>query len=155
MTGGYLLVRVEGRPYGLPLAGVLEVDDAAEVLEVPRVLPAMRGLTPRRGRLVPLVHLGALLGDRSPPAERGRATVFVELGPAPAGREGAAVGGVGGVGVTHRLVALEVDDADEVVRTAALPMPPGESMPWAGGVAQHEETLVPILDLAVLEDRMQ
>src|SRR5437867_8377035 len=64
MSRGYLLVRVDGKAYGLPLARVLEVGDLAEVLDVPRALPAMRGLTPLRGRLVPVVHLGALLGDR-------------------------------------------------------------------------------------------
>jgi len=146
MSPGYLLVRAEGRPYGLPLGHVLEVDDLGEVLDVPRVLAAMRGLTPLRGRLVPLVHLGALLGDRSPPAERGRTTVLVALGGA------AAQGEVRGGG---HLVAFEVDDADEVVREAVLPVPPGESLPWAGGVARRQGTLVPILDLAVLEDRIR
>jgi chemotaxis signal transduction protein len=136
VSRGYLLVRVEGRPYGLPLGRVLEVDDLGDVLDVPRVLPAMRGLTPVRGRLVPLVHLGALLGDRQPPAERGRTTVLVTMG----GPE--------------RLVAFEVDDADEVVREPVLPVPSGESLPWAGGVARRPEGLVPILDLAVLEDRI-
>src|SRR2546422_6560155 len=69
MSRGYLLVRVEGKAYGLPLARVLEVGDLAEVLDVPRALPAMRGLTPLRGRLVPVVHLGALLGERTPRSE--------------------------------------------------------------------------------------
>jgi chemotaxis signal transduction protein len=133
---GYLLVRVEGRPFGLPLGRVLEVGELGEVLDVPRVLSAMRGLTPVRGRLVPLVHLGALLGDREPPSERGRTAVLVELG-----RQ-------------TRLVALEVDDADEVVREPALPVPPGESLPWAGSVARREGALVPILDLALVEDRI-
>jgi chemotaxis signal transduction protein len=136
VSHGYLLVRVEGRPYGLPLGHVLQVDDLDEVLNVPCVLPAMRGLTPLGKRLVPLIHLGALLGDRSPPAERGRTIVLVDLG----GRE--------------RHVAFEVDDADEVVREAALPVPPGESFPWAAGVARRQGTLVPILDLAALEERI-
>jgi chemotaxis signal transduction protein len=133
---GYLLVRSEGRAYGLPLARVLEVGELGEVLDVPRVLPAMRGLTPFRGRLVPLVHLGALLANGSPPDERGATAVLVDLG-----------------GKT-RLVAFEVDDADEVVREAALPVPPGESFPWADGVARREGALVPILDMALVEDRI-
>ena len=148
MSRGYLLVRAEGRLYGLPLGHVLEVDDLGEVLDVPRVLAAMRGLTPLRGRLVPLVHLGALLGDRSPPAERGRTTVLVALG----GQEAKGHVEEGG---GARLVAFEVDDADEVVREAVLPVPPGESLPWAGGMARRQGTLVPILDLAVLEDRIR
>jgi chemotaxis signal transduction protein len=139
MSEGYLLVRSEGRPYGLPLARVLEVNDGAEVLSVPRALDAMRGLTPWRGRLVPLVHLGALLGGagRTPPAVPGQTTVVVQIG------EG------------ERYVAFEVDDAEEVVRARAIPMPPGESLPWASGVAQRAEGtgLVPILDFAALEER--
>ena len=138
MSRGYLLVRVEGRAYGLPLARVLEVSDLAEVLDVPRALPAMRGLTPVRGRLVPVVHLGALMSDRVPPAERGRTAVLVQIG--------------AGEGV--RQVAFEVEDADDVVREAALPVPRGESLPWASGVARRRGVLVPILDLDALGDRI-
>ncbi|HLB81804.1 MAG TPA: chemotaxis protein CheW [Gemmatimonadales bacterium] len=138
MSRGYLLVRVDGRAYGLPLARVLEVGDLAEVLDVPRALPAMRGLTPLRGRLVPVVHLGALLGDRAPPAERGRTAVLVEIG----------------AGEGARQVAFEVEDADDVVREAALPVPLGESLPWASGVARRRGALVPILDLDALGDRI-
>ena len=136
--GGYLLVRVAGKHYGLPLGRVLEVGDLGEVLEVPRALAAVRGVTPLRGRLVPLIHLGALLGERTPPADRGRTAVLVELG--------------AGEGV--RQVALEVDDADDVVREAALPVPRGESLPWAAGVARRKGALVPILDLDALGDRI-
>jgi purine-binding chemotaxis protein CheW len=138
MRGGYLLVRVDGKAYGLPLARVLEVGDLAEVLAVPRALAAMRGLTPLRGRLVPVVHLGALMGDRSPPQERGRAAVLVEVG----------------AGEGARSVAFEVDDADDVVREPALPVPPGESLPWASGVARRRGALIPILDLDALGDRI-
>lgn len=136
MSRGYLLVRADGKSYGLPVARVHEVGDLGQVMDVPRSLAAVRGLTPLRGRLVPLVHLGALLGDRSPPAERGRAAVLVEL--------------------RGRFVALEVDDADEVVREDPLPVPRGQSLPWAGGVARHRGAggLVPILDLDLLGDRI-
>jgi purine-binding chemotaxis protein CheW len=137
MRRGYLLVQVEGARYGLPLGPVLQVDDLGEVMEVPHILPAMRGLTSVGGRLVPLVHLGALLGNRSPPSELGLATVLIDMG--------------GG----ERLVALEVDDADEVFREAVLPAPPGESLPWASGVAWREGRLVPILDWSVLEERIK
>jgi chemotaxis signal transduction protein len=136
MSAGYLLIRVDGRPYGLPLAQVRQVDNLGDVLDVPRALPAIRGLTPIGGRLVPLVHLGALLGERTPPPERGLTVVIVALA-----RD-------------ERLVAFEVDDADEVVREGALPIPPGESLPWASGVARRADTLVPILDLALLEERI-
>ncbi len=138
VSRGYLLVRVAGQHYGLPLARVLEVGDLGEVLDVPRALAAVRGVTPLRGRLVPLIHLGALLGERAPPPERGRAAVLVQLG--------------AGEGIRH--VAFEVDDADDVVREAALPVPRGESLPWAAAVARRKGVLVPILDLDALGDRL-
>jgi purine-binding chemotaxis protein CheW len=132
---GYLLVRADRRPYGLPVQRVLEVGDVTDVLEVPRATPALRGLTPVRGRLLPLVHLGALLGGRAAPPERGRSRVVVAL------RGG-------------RAAALEVDDAEEVVREDPLPVPPGHDLPWASGVARRAEGLVPVLDLDRLEERL-
>jgi len=140
---GYLLVRADGKTYGLPVARVLEVGDATEVLHIPRKLPAVRGLTPLRGRLVPLIHLGAFLtGSDAPPgpsagaAASVRTVVLVELG-------------AGG-----RQVAFEVDDADAVVREQPLPVPRGQTLPWASGVAEQEGGLVPILDLDALGDRI-
>ena len=131
---GYLLVRAEGRAYGLPVGRVLEVADAGRVLDVPRSLPAVRGMTPMRGRLVPLIHLGAFLAGRSAPPELGRTVVLVEL----RGRE----------------VAFEVDDADAVVRGQPMPVPRGQSLPWAVGVAEQDGALVPILDMEALGDRI-
>ena len=141
---GYLLVRAGGQPYGLPVARVLEVGDATEVLTIPRKLPSVRGLTPLRGRLVPLVHLGAFLsGGDIPVAEGGggggagaRTVVLVELG------------------ASGKQVAFEVDDVDAVVREQPLPVPRGQTLPWASGVAEHEDRLVPILDLDALGDRI-
>ncbi|HEY3221841.1 MAG TPA: chemotaxis protein CheW [Gemmatimonadales bacterium] len=136
---GYLLVRSEGKSYGFPIGRVLEVGDATEVLNIPRTLPSIRGLTPLRGRLVPLIHLGAFLrGNDAPPAAAGsgvRTVVLVELG----GR---------------RQVAFEVDDAEAVVREQPLPVPRGQTLPWASGVAEQEGGLVPILDLDALGDRI-
>jgi chemotaxis signal transduction protein len=134
MSVGYVLVRALGEEYGLPLGHVLEVSDLGEVLEVPRTHPAVRGLTPQRGRLVPLIHLGALLAGRAAPGDRGRTAIFVRLG--------------------GRLVALEVDDADAVVRERPLPVPHGQDLPWASGVARRGDGLVPVLDLDALQDRI-
>jgi len=140
---GYLLVRSEGKTYGLPVARVLEVGDATEVLPIPHKLPAIRGLTPLRGRLVPLIHLAAFLtGADAPPATTlagesvVRTVVLVELG------------------ASGRQVAFEVDDADAVVREQPLPVPRGQTLPWAAGVGEHEDGLVPILDLDALGDRI-
>jgi len=150
---GYLLVRVAGKAYGLPVGRVLEVGDASEVLTVPRKLPAVRGLTPLRGRLVPLIHLGALLSGTAAPADPVagvRTVVLVEIG------GGAGGGGPHAQGAAGRQVAFEVDDADAVVREQPLPVPRGQTLPWAVGVAEQGEGegLVPILDLDALGDRI-
>ena len=138
---GYLLVRSEGKPYGLPVARVLEVGDAAEVLPVPKTLPAVRGLTLLRGRLVPLIHLGAFLAGRAAPqsTEGGGGAKTIVL-----------------VEIKGRHVAFEVDEADAVVREQPLPVPHGHSLPWASGVGERGagEELVPILDLEALGDRI-
>jgi purine-binding chemotaxis protein CheW len=136
VSRGYLLVRVDGRAYGLPLAHVLEVSDVGEVLDAPRAIAAVRGLATLRGHLVPLIHLGALLGGRPAPPARGRTAVLVRMGTSQ--------------------VAFEVDDADEVVREDPLPVPRGQDLPWAAGVARPDVgDLVPILDLEALEDRIR
>src|SRR6266498_4130584 len=72
------------------------------------------------------------------PSERGRAAVLVELG----------------AGEGERAVALEVDDADDVVREAALPVPRDESLPWAAAVARRRGGLVPMQDLEALKERI-
>src|SRR2546421_129692 len=103
-----------------------------------RPAPAVRGLTPLRGRLVPLIHLGAFLAGRAAPSEprTGCTIVLVELG--------------------GRQVAFEVDDADAVVREQPLPVPRGQTLPWAIGVAEQAggAGLVPILDLDALSERL-
>lgn len=148
---GYLLVRSEGKSYGLPVARVLEVGDTTEVLAVPRQLPAVRGLTPLRGRLVPLIHLGAFLTGQAAPETRNAGVRTIVL-----------------VEIKGRYVALEVDDVDAVVREQPLPVPHGQTLPWASAVAAQGPSagggrggrgggpggLVPILDLDALGDRL-
>src|SRR5438105_13945653 len=132
---GYLLVRSEGKSYGLPVARVLAVGDVTEVLSVPRKLPAVRGLPPLRGRLVPLIHLGAFLSGKPAPAVEGvRTVVLVET----AGKQ----------------IAFEVDDADASVREQPLPVPRGQTLPWAAGGAEQAYGSVHILDLDALGDRI-
>jgi chemotaxis signal transduction protein len=90
---------------------------------------------------VPLVHLAAFLsGSDVPPAEGNavRTVVLVELGS----------------GGGAKQVAFEVDDVDAVVREQPLPVPRGQALPWAAGVAEQAEGLVPILDLDALGDRI-
>ena len=131
---GFLLVRVGHRRVGLPLSQVTEVMSLGRVHRVPVVEPAVRGLVAVHGKMVPVVHLGALLEGGHCPLESAGVAVVVTLG--------------------GRKLCLEIDDAEILVREPALPVPPGETLPWAVGVAQHEDSLVPLLDLSALSSRL-
>lgn len=133
-SAAYLLVRVGGRRVGLALAHVVEVLDPGVAHPVPSVEPAVRGVAQVRGRVLPVIHLGALLDGLPCPAIRGETAVLVDL-------EG-------------RRLCLEVDEAEIVSREFGLPVPPETAMPWAVAVARHPEGLVPLLDLAALGTRM-
>jgi chemotaxis signal transduction protein len=131
---GHLLVRAGGRVVGLPLDQVVEVLDPGTSFPVPCVEPAVRGVSVIRGRILPLVHLGALLEGRACPDVRSEMGVLVELG--------------------GRRVCLEVDAAESVLYERGLPVPSGAALPWAAAVARTEYGLTPLLDLAALGARI-
>ncbi len=133
-VSGYLLVRTEGTRYGLPIDDVVEVVDGATPVPVPAAQRSVRGAANLRGRMVPVVHLGALLGGCDPPREYSNTVVLVSC--------------------LDKPVAFEVDDADAVVREEPKPMPPGRRLPWASGIANQDDALIPILDLAALGERL-
>ncbi len=131
--GGFLLVRTGNRRVGLELAHVIEVMQLGTVHPVPSREPAVRGVADVRGRIMPVLHLGALLDAGAAPAPAGDLVVVVT--------------------VDGRRVCLEIDDVEVVVREPALPIPPGSTLPWAIGVARHPDGLVPLLDLTALGSR--
>jgi hypothetical protein len=53
-----------------------------------------------------------------------------------------------------RHLCFEVDEAEAIVQGELLPLPPGESLPWASGVVRRPEGLVPLLDLDALNERL-
>lgn len=130
-----LLVRAGRRPVAIALDHLVEVVDPGTPIRVPAKQPALRGLTSIRGRLVPLVHLGALLDGTGCPDRVSDAGVVIAVG--------------------DRRICLEVEAVDEVVRERALPVPPGaEPLPWALGVARGPDGLVPVLDIPALGGRL-
>ena len=131
---GFLLVRVGERRMGLQLSHVLEVIQIGEVHPVPVMENAVRGLVAVHGRMLALVHLGSLLEGRTFPAMPGTMGVVVSVG--------------------ARRVCLEIEDAEVLVREPVLPVPPGEALPWAVGVARYADGLVPLLDLPALSSRL-
>ncbi|HET9725989.1 MAG TPA: chemotaxis protein CheW [Gemmatimonadales bacterium] len=135
MSGGagHLLVRAGGRLVGLPLTQVVEVLDPGAAFPVPSVEPAVRGVSVIRGRILPVVHLGALLEGRPCPTERSELGVLVELG--------------------GRRLCLEIEEAESVLYERGMPVQAGSALPWAAGVARTPQGLIPLLDLAALGAR--
>jgi chemotaxis signal transduction protein len=133
-ASGFLLVRVGPRRVGLELSQVLAVMPLGEVHPVPVVEMAVRGLVMVQGRMLPLVHLRSLLEGKACPAEPGTVGVVISI----AGRR----------------LCLEVEDAEVLVREPVLPVPDGEALPWAVGVARYADKLVPLLDLPALSTRL-
>jgi len=130
----YLLVHAGGRQVGLEVAEVLEVVDLASTFAVPTNEPALRGVVAVRDRLVPVVNLSAVLWGDASPAMRGEVGVVARAG--------------------RQRICLEVDRAEAVLAEVVVPVPAGESLPWAMGVARRDGTLVPILDLKALGARL-
>jgi CheW-like domain len=130
---GFLLVRTGKRRVGLELAHVLGVAPLGSVHPVPAVESAVRGVAKVQGKMVPVIHLGALLEGIACPSEQGDTGVLVNVG--------------------GRCLCLEVDEAELLVRDRALPVPQGTTLPWAFGVAKHAGGLVPLLDLPALSSR--
>lgn len=133
VRAGHLLVRAGTRLVGLPLDQVVEVLDPGASFPVPASEPAVRGVAVVRGRIVPLVHLGALLDGAACPVERADTGVLVELG--------------------GRRLCLEVEEAESVLYDPGLAVPPGTALPWAAAVARTDRGLVPLLDLVALGAR--
>jgi purine-binding chemotaxis protein CheW len=131
---GHLLVRAGGRLVGLPLDRVVEVVEPGAVFPVPSREPAVRGVAIIRGRIVPLVHLGALLEDAGCPSERSDTGILVDL--------------------SGRWLCFEVEEAQTVLYRAGLAASPGAALPWAAAIARTGDGLVPLLDLAALGARM-
>jgi purine-binding chemotaxis protein CheW len=130
----WLLVRAGGRLVGLPLARVVEVLEPGAVHAVPSRDPALRGVISVRGRLMPILDLAMLLdgADRPAVVDTG---VVVEIG--------------------ESRVCLLIEDAEEVLLGAGLPIPHGSTLPLAAAVARHHERLVPLLDLDALGTRIR
>ena len=130
----FLLARTGGREIGLLVSDVIEVADLGTVHQVPATDPALRGVTWGRGALMPVLHLGAILAGGACPAEPSPLVLVAELNGAP--------------------ICLEIDEVDVVSQGELLPVPAGETMPWAIAVVRRENALLPILNLNALRDRL-
>jgi chemotaxis signal transduction protein len=75
-----LLAWAGARRVALPLEHLVEVVDPGPAVPVPAREPALRGLASLRGRLIPLVHLGALLDGGRCPVVPSDAAIVIAVG---------------------------------------------------------------------------
>lgn len=74
----WVLFEVAGRPYGLPVAGVVEVVRVGTVTPVPGAPPAVAGVFGLRGRVLPLVDLGVVLAGEAVEVEEATRILVLE-----------------------------------------------------------------------------
>lgn len=130
-----LLVQAGRLRVALRMVDVLEVTERTQIHLVPNSGPALRGVTDARGRLVPVVHLGALLSDGEAPAIHGETLVIATVG--------------------DGTVALEVESADALTRSEVLPVPPENNLPWASGALRLADGWVPVLKFEAVAERLR
>jgi len=128
----FLLVRLGTRRVGLPISFVIAVEALGPVHPVPTSEAACRGVTMTRGRIIPVLTLAALIGAAQ--GEPGETAILLSI--------------------NGKNFCVEVDDAEAIIRGEPLPLPKGESLPWASGVIRMSERLVPLVDLEAVGERL-
>ena len=128
----FLLVRLGSRRVGLPIAFVIAVEALGEVHPVPTSESACRGVTMTRGRIIPVLSLTTLIGAAA--GEPGQTAILLSI--------------------NGKNMCVEVDDAEAIIRGEPLPLPKGESLPWATGVIRLSDGLVPLVDLEAVGERL-
>jgi chemotaxis signal transduction protein len=115
---------------------VIEVGDLGSWQVVPSRLPAMRGVTQVRGRLVPLVHLGALVGAEPAPSAPSPLMVVAES--------------------RGQWVALEVDAVESAPSRDVLGGDETGGLPGlSAGALRREGKWIPVLNMEALARRWQ
>lgn len=136
MTGpGMLILRSGTAAFALRLDEVIEVGDRGAWQVVPSRLGAMRGVTAVRGRLVPLLHLGAL----------------VEAAPAPEAPAPLVVTAL----ASGRWLALEVDTVDSAAGGELLEAPEARLTGLSSAALRQDDQWIPVLNLEALARRWQ
>ena len=128
----FLLVRLGVRRVGLPIHHVIAVEALGTVHPVPATEPSCRGVTSTRGRIMPVLDLAGLIGVE--PGDIGGTSIVLTI--------------------DGRSLCMEVDDAVAIMRGDLLPLPKGESLPWASAVVRITDGLIPLVDLAALGERL-
>lgn len=129
-----LMLRVADDPYAIRAERVVEVVPRVASRALPHAPDYLSGLVDYRGRVVPVVDLGLLLGRRAGRDRLSTRIVVVDVAPV-------------GVGELVGLVAEQVSDLtrfDDPVAPAPLGL---ESAPYLGTVVRTDEGLVQVIEV--------
>ncbi len=131
---GYVLFRLGGEMYGLPIERVQSIIRYERGTPVPKAPPSVEGVINLRGRVIPVVDLAMALGRGSFEPEANSRIVVAET--------------------SAGLVGLAVDAAHEVLHIdpSSIQPPPGSVLEQGGsdaiaGVTEHNGRLALLLDL--------
>lgn len=130
----YVVFRLDGEEYGLPVESVREILRLGETTRVPQAPPHIRGLMNVRGSILPVVEIRTRIG-------------LAALDPGPSAR-------VVVLEVGERALGLLVDRVTRVakVRASEIEPPPAEVVTartdYVVGVAKRPEGLLVLLDPA-------
>lgn len=126
-----LVFRVGGESYGLHMEHVREVERVGRVTAVPGAPDFVKGLVNLRGEILPLLDLGALLGQPASPEPQGRLVVAQAAPEEPP-------------------VALLVEELNGLAPLSEGNVAPGADAGWSRGVIEHRGRQVTWLDPAAV-----
>jgi chemotaxis-related protein WspB len=131
-----LVVRVAGDAYAVEAARVVEVVPRLELRTLPHAPEALAGLFRYRGRMVPVIDLGILLGSHPSPCFLSTRIILVDK-PLPA--EGMSKVGL----IAERVSDVRRIDDDRII---APPSILGRN-PYLGSIVSTDSGLVPLIDI--------
>lgn len=126
-----LMFRGAADAYALPALDVLKVVEPARLNRLPRLPPAVLGITHHRGRIITVVDLASLLGaPRTPPGGASARVLVLDRG--------------------QRNIGLYVDAVDEIVPIRV----PAEGRVGVLTVVQHQGRALSALDTERVLERI-
>src|SRR3954454_7731439 len=129
-----LVFRVAGAPYAVEAGRVVEVVPRIALRALPHAPGALAGLFRYRGRVVPVIDLGVLLGDGPSPPRLGTRIIVVDDLAAARGRAHLGL-------IAEQVVDVRRVDDDRIVPQAPLM---GRN-PYLGPIASADSGLIPLL----------
>jgi chemotaxis-related protein WspB len=139
-----------GEPYGLNVAGVVELVPRVGLRVVPHAPAELAGLLEYRGGVVPVIDLGVLLGS-SPCADRLSTRIILVKSPPGGQNRGEGLPDPDRAPRLLGLIAEQVIDLVEVEPDRIAPAPVHLARaPYLGAIARTDRGFVPLIEVARL-----